>query len=111
MLFKLPTALKKVNSKSTPSALLLPEVLERVFDFIDDNTIHDTIILVCHLWFLINQRRLSRELTWNDSSKASSAKRLDKFISRLPSATHLKWTTKYNDLTTPDARKIFQELE
>ncbi|KAG9064509.1 hypothetical protein KI688_003699 [Linnemannia hyalina] len=95
MLFKLPTALKKIKSKPTPSGLLLPQLLERVFDFIDDDTIHDTIILV----------------TRNDSSKTSGARRLDKFISRLPSATRLKWTTRYSDLVSPDDQKILQALE
>lgn len=113
MLFKLSSALKKkfAQSKPTPSALLLAEILERVFDFIDDDTIHDTIILVCRLWFSINQRRLFRELTWNDSSQTKSAWCLDEFIWRLPRATCLKWTTRYNDLISPDARKIFQALE
>ncbi|OAQ27402.1 hypothetical protein K457DRAFT_21285 [Linnemannia elongata AG-77] len=109
----LPTALKKkiARSKPTPSALSLPEVLKRIFGFIDDDTIHDAIILVCRLWFSINQRRLFRELTWKDSSKTSSAKRLNEFISRLHRAKHLKCTTKYNDHVSPDARKIFQALE
>ncbi|KAF9295415.1 hypothetical protein BGZ88_002152 [Linnemannia elongata] len=75
MLFKVPTALKYkiARSKPTPSAFLLPEVLERILDFIDNDTIHDAIILVCRLWFSISQRRHFRELTWKDSSKTSSA--------------------------------------
>lgn len=113
MLFKLSIALKKkfAHSNPTPAALLLPEILERVFDFIDDDTIHDTIILVCRLWFSINQRRLFRELTWNEVPKTNSARRLEEFILRLPSATRLKWTTRYNDLISPDARNILQALE
>ncbi|KAF9140084.1 hypothetical protein BG015_001796, partial [Linnemannia schmuckeri] len=56
-------------------------------------------------------RRLFRELTWDDSSKTSSTRRLDILISRLPRATHLKWTTRYNDLISPDTWKIFEALQ
>ncbi|KAK3814586.1 MAG: hypothetical protein JOS17DRAFT_760857 [Linnemannia elongata] len=116
MLFKLPSALKKKSpqsavSKGTPHALLLPEVLERIFSFIEDDTLHDTVILVCRQWFYLNQRRVIRELSWNDFSKTNNTRRLDKLISHVPKATHLKWTLSDNNLVSKDAQKIFQALQ
>ncbi|KAH7055081.1 hypothetical protein BKA57DRAFT_453008 [Linnemannia elongata] len=116
MLFKLPSAFKKKSAQSavsnrTPHALLLPEVLERIFSFIDDDTLHDTVILVCHQWFSLNQRRVIRELSWNDSSKTNNTRRLGNLISRFPKVTHLKWTSSGNNFVSKDAQRIFQALQ
>lgn len=116
MLLKLPSAFKKKSSQSavskrTPHALLLPEVLERIFSFIDDGTLHDTAILVCRQWFSLNQRRVIRELSWNDSSNTNNTRRLDKLISHIPKATHLKWTSSDNNLVSKSTQRILQALQ
>ncbi|KAG0372694.1 hypothetical protein BGX24_012706 [Mortierella sp. AD032] len=74
------------RAPSTPAALHLPEILQRIFDFIDEYTLHHTVLLVCHRWFWINQHRIVRKVNWFETSKT---KRLDKVISRLPRATHM----------------------
>ncbi|KAG0271283.1 hypothetical protein BGZ95_000916 [Linnemannia exigua] len=71
---------------TTPAALQLPEIQQRIFDFIDEYTLHHTVLLVCHQWFWANQHRIVRKLNWFETSKT---RRLDKVISRLPRATHL----------------------
>ncbi|KAG0294478.1 hypothetical protein BGZ96_001073 [Linnemannia gamsii] len=72
------------------AALEIPEILHRAFDFVDEYTLHHTVILVCHQWFWMNQHRIVRKVNFFDSSKT---KRLEKVVSRLPRATHMVWYT------------------
>ncbi|KAK3820804.1 MAG: hypothetical protein J3R72DRAFT_32864, partial [Linnemannia gamsii] len=115
MHFKLPSFKKKpaqkVDSRQTPRALLLPEILELVFSFIDDDTLHDTALLVCRQWFSLNKHRIIREISWSEVSKNSNSKPLDKLISRLPRVTHLKWTSNDQPKISKDSQKLFQALQ
>ncbi|KAF9130022.1 hypothetical protein BGW39_003546 [Mortierella sp. 14UC] len=82
------------RTSEIPAALRLPEILQRTFDFIDEYTLHHTVLLVCHQWFWANQHRIVRKVNWFEASKT---KRLDKVISRLPRATHLVLCSAGND--------------
>lgn len=85
------------------AALELPEILHRTFDYVDEYTLHHTVILVCHQWFWMNQHRIVRKVNFFDSSKT---KRLEKVVSRLPRATHMVWHTVSEDWH----RKLVQML-
>ncbi|KAF9902817.1 hypothetical protein EC991_004514 [Linnemannia zychae] len=115
MPFKLPSFKKRpaqtVDLRQTPRTLLVPEILERIFFFVDDNTLHDTVLLVCRQWFSINRSRVIRELSWSDTSKGNSSKRFDKLISRLPRATHLKWISNDQKGISKDTRRLFKALQ
>ncbi|KAF9123977.1 hypothetical protein BGW39_008553 [Mortierella sp. 14UC] len=115
MHFKLPSFKKRpvqtAVSRQTPRALLLPEVLERVFFFVDDNTLHDTVLLVCRQWFSINKCRVIRELSWSDTSKDNNSMRLDKLISKLPRATHLIWASNDQNDVSKNSQKLFKALQ
>ncbi|KAG0270307.1 hypothetical protein BGZ95_001732 [Linnemannia exigua] len=115
MLFKLPSFKKKTAQKvvvrQPHRALLLPEILDRIFTFVDDNTLHDTVLLVCRQWFSLNKHRVIRELFWSEVSKDSNSMRLDKIISRLPRATHLKWISDDQTKISKDTQKLFQALQ
>ncbi|KAF9084995.1 hypothetical protein BGX23_010057 [Mortierella sp. AD031] len=52
----------------TPKTLLLPEILDRIFLFIDDDALHRSIILVCRQWLSMNQHRLIREIALIDDN-------------------------------------------
>lgn len=68
--------------------------MQRTFDFVDEYTLHHTIILVCHDWFWMNQHRIVRKVNWFDTSKT---RRFEKIASRLPRATHIVLCAVNND--------------
>ncbi|KAG0289640.1 hypothetical protein BGZ96_006834 [Linnemannia gamsii] len=49
----------------TPSPLAIPEILEQILAYIDDDTITDTVLLVCRHWFYVARHRHIREAVWN----------------------------------------------
>jgi hypothetical protein len=49
----------------TLSPLEIPEILEQILAFIDDDTISDTVLLVCRHWFFVTRHRHIREVVWN----------------------------------------------
>ncbi|KAK3845689.1 MAG: hypothetical protein J3R72DRAFT_520859 [Linnemannia gamsii] len=63
------------HPRATISPLDIPEVLERIFSFLDDYSIRCSAVFVCRLWRLLNQNRLVREVTWLDSWKPSRKER------------------------------------
>ncbi|KAF9148184.1 hypothetical protein BG015_010091 [Linnemannia schmuckeri] len=91
------------SQKPIHAALELPEVLQRTFDFVDEYTLHYTVILVCHQWFWMNQHRIVRKVNWFESSKT---KRFEKVVSRLSRATHMVWHPVSEDWTS----KLVQTL-
>ncbi|KAF9337311.1 hypothetical protein BGZ91_009533 [Linnemannia elongata] len=52
-------------SSTRPLSLDIPEILERIFSFLDDFTIRWTVALVSREWFLLNQNRLLRTVSAN----------------------------------------------
>ncbi|KAG9068245.1 hypothetical protein KI688_011840 [Linnemannia hyalina] len=82
------------SQKPIHAALELPEIMQRAFDFVDEYTLHHTVILVCHDWFWMNQHRIVRKVNWFETSKT---RRLEKVASRLPRATHMVLYTVSND--------------
>ncbi|KAK3845748.1 MAG: hypothetical protein J3R72DRAFT_418351 [Linnemannia gamsii] len=75
------------TSGRTPSRLLqIPELLCPIFSYIDRYTITNTVVLVCRQWFLLNQDRLFREVTWDANWKPC---RPGQALKRLPGADRL----------------------
>ncbi|KAF9907722.1 hypothetical protein EC991_010669 [Linnemannia zychae] len=93
------------KSPATSAALQIPEILQRTLDFVDEYTLHHTVLLVCHQWFWDNQHRIIRKVNWFGASKT---KRLDKVISRLPRATHLVLSSTGNDHS--ETNRLIQAL-
>lgn len=56
-----------------PSPLAIPEILEQILAYIDDDTITDTILLVCRHWFYVTQHRHIREAVWNTRYSSTTA--------------------------------------
>ncbi|KAF9102524.1 hypothetical protein BGX29_004505 [Mortierella sp. GBA35] len=70
------------------SPLDIPEILQRIFDFVDDNhTLTRTVILVCREWFLMNRYRLVREWVWDSDRKDL---KLEKHLTRLGGAGRVR---------------------
>ncbi|KAG0201994.1 hypothetical protein BGX33_009982 [Mortierella sp. NVP41] len=90
----------------TPKTLLLPEILDRIFPFIDDDALHRSIILVCRQWLSMNQHRLIREIALIDDNNRNKA-----IIARLPRATHLVWHSMDGRLKEKETRKLIQALQ
>ncbi|KAF9929153.1 hypothetical protein FBU30_001830 [Linnemannia zychae] len=100
-------------SKPTPKALLLPAVIHRIFDYLQDDseTLHQSVILVCRQWYYLNQSRISRELIWIDDVKYNNSKSYDKLATRLPQANKLVWQSNDSQLKNKYTIKLLQALE
>lgn len=58
--------LSKSFSSSFPlSALEIPEIMANIFEYLDDEEVNRTLILVCRQWYVWNQERVFRDLYWN----------------------------------------------
>ncbi|KAF9548657.1 hypothetical protein EC957_005896 [Mortierella hygrophila] len=71
------------NTRTTLSPLNLPEILELIFSYLDDYTTRRWAALVCRQWYLLNQGRLAREVTWNQDWRSS---RKERALLKLPGA-------------------------
>ncbi|KAK3845654.1 MAG: hypothetical protein J3R72DRAFT_435353 [Linnemannia gamsii] len=77
------------------SPLDIPELLDRIFSYIDNKTLGLTVILVCSRWLLLNQHRLVRELYWDESwdtktkTSSFSSSKLKTTLARLPGVTRV----------------------
>ncbi|KAG0201992.1 hypothetical protein BGX33_009980 [Mortierella sp. NVP41] len=91
--------------------LQLPEILSRIFLFIDDETLHESVILVSRQWYYLNQSRIVRELAWAEDSKNNSYKTLDKLLTRFPQATRLQWHSTDVKLKEKHTLKLLQALQ
>lgn len=67
------------------SPLDIPELFQLVFSFIDDYSLR-AVVLVCRKWFLLNQNRLHREVTWDLKWQPSKPRHA---LARLPGAERL----------------------
>ncbi|KAG0380863.1 hypothetical protein BGX24_004073 [Mortierella sp. AD032] len=52
---------------TTASPLEIPEVMATVFSWLDDDTINQSVILVCRQWFAWNHHRIFRDFYWNSA--------------------------------------------
>ncbi|KAF9126522.1 hypothetical protein BGW39_006569 [Mortierella sp. 14UC] len=64
-------------------ALQIVKILERIFSFLDELALRQTVILVRRQWLQVNQGHLLREVHW---SNGWSAVTLDKALSKVPEA-------------------------
>ncbi|KAF9909557.1 hypothetical protein EC991_008382 [Linnemannia zychae] len=71
-----------------PSPLVIPEILERIFSYVDEYTLRKSVILVCRLWHQMNRYLVLRELVWDTHIPVE---RIDKTLSKLPDSGRLKW--------------------
>ncbi|KAK3814587.1 MAG: hypothetical protein JOS17DRAFT_760858 [Linnemannia elongata] len=105
---------KTAQTGSTPRALEIPEILDRIFFFIqDDHVVSHSIVLVCRQWLRMNQHRLRREVSWaGDSNNKSSSDmiNIDKVLARLPRATHLVWSSTDDVLKERHTQRLIQVL-
>lgn len=112
MFFKQPK--KTPPTRPTPRALEIPEILDRIFFYIqDDYILSHSIILVCRQWLGMNQHRLHREVSWvgNSNNKSISDKNsIDKLLARLPRATQLAWSSTDETLKEKHTQRLIQAL-
>ncbi|KAF8947508.1 hypothetical protein BGZ47_008888 [Haplosporangium gracile] len=105
---------KATQTCPTPRALEIPEILDRVFFFIqDDFVLSHSIVLVCRQWLWMNQRRLRRELSWSDDTNNKSSSdtlSVNKILARLPRATHLVWSSTDDVLKEKHAQRLILAL-
>ncbi|KAF9106679.1 hypothetical protein BGX29_008828 [Mortierella sp. GBA35] len=87
----------------------IPELLDAVFSFVDQETLHKTVILVCREWFSLNRQRVSRELVWDYRWYANDAA---KALTRLPGAGRLVWhCDRYCEATWSKFIKSLERVE
>ncbi|KAF9924829.1 hypothetical protein FBU30_005261 [Linnemannia zychae] len=60
-----PTPLHPHAHSSIQQCLAIPEILERIFSFISDKTMTNTVIRVCREWHTIGRTRMYREYRWD----------------------------------------------
>ncbi|KAF9147350.1 hypothetical protein BG015_011029 [Linnemannia schmuckeri] len=106
---------KATQTCPTPRALEIPEILDRIFFFIqDDFVLTHSIILVCRQWLWMNQHRLRHELSWADDTNNKSSSdtiSINKILARLPRATHLVWSSTDDVLMEKHTQRLIQALQ
>ncbi|KAG0322978.1 hypothetical protein BGZ97_001890 [Linnemannia gamsii] len=90
-----------------PSPLAIPEILERIFSYVDDFTLRRTVVLVCRLWLQMNQHLILRELVW-DIHVAVQA--IDKTLLKLPDTGRLRWFCDWGTPTEESWDKLMRAL-
>ncbi|KAK3811588.1 MAG: hypothetical protein JOS17DRAFT_763035 [Linnemannia elongata] len=90
-----------------PSPLSIPEILERIFSYVDDFTIHRTVVLVCRLWLQMNQHRVLRELLWDIHVPVQH---IDKILAKLGDAGRLRWFCDWGMSTVASWDKLIRTL-
>lgn len=103
---------KTAQTGPTPRVFEIPEILDRIFFFIqEDHDLSHSIILVCRQWLRMNQHRLRREVSWaGDSNNKSSSDmiNIDKVLARLPRATQLVWSSTDDVLKERTTQRLIQ---
>ncbi|KAF9909543.1 hypothetical protein EC991_008368 [Linnemannia zychae] len=57
--------LEQLPNNRPVSPLAIPELLERIFSFLEPFDIAYSVVPVCRQWFFMNQHRLLKEVYWN----------------------------------------------
>ncbi|KAF9132298.1 hypothetical protein BGW39_000404 [Mortierella sp. 14UC] len=73
----------------TPFAI--PELLEKIFAYLDQRTLSSSAILVSRTWFHCARPLIVHELIWHDGWDVDNSERLQKALSRLPWLTRIHW--------------------
>ncbi|KAF9126521.1 hypothetical protein BGW39_006568 [Mortierella sp. 14UC] len=71
-----------------PCPLTIPEILERIFSYVDEHTLRNSAILVCRLWLQMSRRLVLRELVWDTHVPVEH---IDKTLSKLADSGRLRW--------------------
>ncbi|KAG0289642.1 hypothetical protein BGZ96_006836 [Linnemannia gamsii] len=72
-----PPSLATSSSSYQLSALEIPEIMATIFEYLDDETVNRTLILVCRQWFIWNRYRIFRDLYWNSDQTREELGRND----------------------------------
>lgn len=73
----------------TLSPLEIPEILEQILAYVDDDTISDSVLLVCKQWFRTTQHRHIREAVWDTYCASTTGDGPSGIESTLPTAHRL----------------------
>ncbi|KAK3838817.1 MAG: hypothetical protein J3R72DRAFT_525527 [Linnemannia gamsii] len=76
-----------IQPPMVPSPFTIPEILERIFSFLDEYTLRKSV-MVCRLWHQMNQHLVVRELIWDTHVSVYD---INKFLSKLPNSSRLMW--------------------
>ncbi|KAF9278929.1 hypothetical protein BGZ88_000275 [Linnemannia elongata] len=87
-----PLSTASISTKTTPSPLDIPEILEQIFAYLDDSTLRRSVSPVCRQWFFLSQNHLVRDIVWHQSL-GSSRKR--KLLRKLPGAGRFHYCQLY----------------
>ncbi|KAK3838820.1 MAG: hypothetical protein J3R72DRAFT_182436, partial [Linnemannia gamsii] len=87
-----------IQPPMVPSPFTIPEILERIFSFLDEYTLRKSV-MVCRLWHQMNQRLVLGELIWDSHVPVDD---IDKFLSKLPDAGRLRWCYNWGMPSYPD---------
>ncbi|KAF9140481.1 hypothetical protein BGX30_006452 [Mortierella sp. GBA39] len=104
---------KTAQTSPTPRVFEIPEILDRIFFFIEEDfVLSHSIVLVCRQWLWMNQHRLRRGVSWaGDSNKPSSDMiKIDRVLARLPRATQLVWSSTDDVLKEKHTQRLIQAL-
>ncbi|KAK3819406.1 MAG: hypothetical protein JOS17DRAFT_756357 [Linnemannia elongata] len=71
------------TSLPTSPIFNITEILEIIFSFLDDYSIRRSVLLVCQLWYHLNNHRVLREVRWDWRWKRH---KLETALARLPGA-------------------------
>ncbi|KAF9142849.1 hypothetical protein BGX30_002039 [Mortierella sp. GBA39] len=90
-----------------PSPLAIPEILERIFSYVDDFTLRRTVVLVCRLWLQMNQHLVLRELVWDIHVPVQH---IEKTLAKLGDTGRLRWFCDWGMPTEASWDKLIRAL-
>lgn len=88
------TTMRTTSTQVTSSPLSIPEILEVVLSYLDQETLRRCSRLVSRQWFLISSRFNTHVLVWDDNQ--NSHEDLAQILAMVPRAGNLRWSTYRN---------------
>ncbi|KAG0339062.1 hypothetical protein BG000_002911 [Podila horticola] len=88
------TRILRTTSAQDTSPLSLPEILEAVLSYLDQETLRRCARLVSRQWFLVSSRFYAHVLVWDDNQ--NSHEDLAQILAMVPRAGNLRWSTYRN---------------
>ncbi|KAK3845787.1 MAG: hypothetical protein J3R72DRAFT_435617 [Linnemannia gamsii] len=84
-----PTSTTQLTGLEQPSPLDIPELLDRIFSYVDPYTIGNCVLMVSRDWHAAGRRYLQQaEHVWSDWLEDEG---LDRLLEMLPWMTRLRW--------------------
>ncbi|KAK3806219.1 MAG: hypothetical protein JOS17DRAFT_767661 [Linnemannia elongata] len=98
-----------MSAAKTLSPLEVPEILEQILAYVDDDTINDAVLLVCKQWYWMTQHRHIREAVWNTHCASTTGDGPSGIESTLPTA-HRLYCYLHVGSRSEEQRQIYKRL-